>query len=527
MHRRTMEVARPELIEISPPARTRPILIGLLIVAAFVVSHTLAPLYASNQNTKFVIGMARAGAGNLNEDYLAHTTDPFPLFTQVVYFTQAFLTPAMYYVYAALLMGLYVYGMFGIAKNVLPRFNPPVWWAFAAVLILVHAAVLRYPIRDTTSRDVLGMLQDGWASQYILGPIFQPSMFGVLLLCAIRWYMEDRLLPCVLGIGIAAAMHPSYVLISVMLAVALGIGLLVQRRLLAAGLVFVAIVALALPMTIHLKHAFAPTDPQTYEKAQDVLAYERIPHHMLIMRFFRGMAVLQIVWVILAILLARKSQLMLPLAILFGLAIAMTLATEFAPELLADRLREIQPWRATAWAIPVATGVNLAFLAKAIGRFGDSVKYVAATSIVLCVIGGGLMEAQLWADETRAPEWGVMQYVRAHGRPGELYLVPVNGQDPTSFIDFRLHAQAATYATFKSHPNKDVELLEWHRRYWLAETFYDTTDPAERTKALDALLADQPKPTHIIVPVDSPLDSARFQKVWGDKNYMLYQVLGR
>jgi hypothetical protein len=518
-----MQVAQTELTPAPPVTRRQGLLIGLLIAAAFVVSHNLAPLYTSNQNTKFVIGMARAGVGSLNEDYLAHTTDPFPLFTGIVFFTHAMLSPAMYYVYAALLMTLYVYGMLGIARQLLHRLDPPMKWTFAALLIIVHAAVLRIPIRDHTGRDILGLLQDGMASQYILGPIFQPSMFGVLLLCAIRWYLEDHFVPCVLGIVIAAAMHPSYVLISVLLAVAMAIGLLVQRRWIAAAAVLVVSVVLILPPLIHLKHAFAPTDPATYKEAQRILSEERIPHHMLVKRFFRGMAVLQILWVIAAIVLARKSRLMLPLVIVFGLAMGLTLAAAFGPESVSLRIREIQPWRATAWAIPVATAILLSFTARTLGTVGGArLKPIAIAAIVLCVVGGVIMQIKDFRDERKIDYWGVTQYVRGHHHSGETYVVPVHGKDLTSFIKFRLEAEAATYATFKSHPNKDVELLAWFERYKKAEAFYDAPDPAQREAAMVALLTDHP--THIIVPADSPLLSDHFDQVWSDAHYMLYRV---
>jgi hypothetical protein len=318
-------------------------------------------------------------------------------------------------------------------------------------------------------------------------------------------------------------MHPSYVLISVLLAVAMAIGLLVQRRWAAAGAVLVISVALILPPLIHLKHAFAPTDPATYKEAQRILSEERIPHHMLVKRFFRGMAVLQILWVIAAIVLARKSRLMLPLVIMFGLAIALTLAAALGPESISVRIREIQPWRATAWAIPVATAVILSFAARALVMIGGArLKPIAIAAIVLCVLGGVVMQINDFRDERKIDYWGVMQYVRAHHHSGETYVVPVHGKDLTSFIKFRLEAEAATYATFKSHPNKDVELLAWYDRYKKAESFYDAPDPAHRETALAAVLADHP--THIIVPAGSPLDSTRFDPLWSDAHYTLYRV---
>jgi hypothetical protein len=517
-----------ELVSVTPTDRPcctrRSILLGIAMVAAFVITHNIAPLYTSNQNTKYVIGMAQAGVGSLDEDYLAHCTDPFPLFTGSVYLTHAFLTPAMFYVYAALLMGLYVYGMFGIAHALVQNFGATARWVFAALLLLAHAAILRWPIRDALGRDLIGLAQDGWAGQYILGPIFQPSMFGVLLLCAVRWFLEKRWLICIVSIAAAAAMHPSYVLISIMLIIALTVSLLVQRRWGLAALVLVGGLALTLPMVIYLSQQFAKTDPDTYAAAQKILSEERIPHHMVIAKFFKGMAVTQVVWVAAAIWLARKSRLALPLAIVFGLAIVMTVVAGAGSGETATRVREIQPWRATAWAIPVATAVVLAFVASRLAARLDRtwLRGVCLAVILLCVAGGLVMQVRIVNAEKQIPYWGVMQYVREHRKKGDLYVVPADSKSSALFMKFRLHTQAATYATFKSHPNKDNEVLEWYRRFQNAESFYKAPTLAAREAALDALLAD--RPTHIVVPAEMTLDRPGFKRVWADARYALYQV---
>src|SRR5438045_9149401 len=42
----------------------------------FAVAHTQSPLYYSNQNQYLLHGLANAGVGYLNEDWLANTRDP-------------------------------------------------------------------------------------------------------------------------------------------------------------------------------------------------------------------------------------------------------------------------------------------------------------------------------------------------------------------------------------------------------------------------------------------------------------------
>ena len=52
-----------------------------LATIAFGATYAVLPLYSSNQNHHFLIGIARAGEGFLRDDWLAHTADPFPVST--------------------------------------------------------------------------------------------------------------------------------------------------------------------------------------------------------------------------------------------------------------------------------------------------------------------------------------------------------------------------------------------------------------------------------------------------------------
>ena len=47
----------------------------------FALSYSQAALFEDNQNTKFIVGLARAGYRDIASDWLAGITDPFPLFS--------------------------------------------------------------------------------------------------------------------------------------------------------------------------------------------------------------------------------------------------------------------------------------------------------------------------------------------------------------------------------------------------------------------------------------------------------------
>src|SRR5205807_2098093 len=73
-----------------------------------------APLYYSNQNQYFLHGLAEAGCGTLDEDWLANTLDPTPLFSAAVALTARFLDVRAFHLAHALLQGVYAAAMLAI-----------------------------------------------------------------------------------------------------------------------------------------------------------------------------------------------------------------------------------------------------------------------------------------------------------------------------------------------------------------------------------------------------------------------------
>ena len=63
----------------------------------FAASYTLTPLFSSNQNTYFLHGLANGKLGFLANDWMANTTDPFPLFSFLIYLTHSFFPTFFFY----------------------------------------------------------------------------------------------------------------------------------------------------------------------------------------------------------------------------------------------------------------------------------------------------------------------------------------------------------------------------------------------------------------------------------------------
>jgi len=510
----TRAALAPALTDVSGArSRIRFALLSAAVVASFIAAYNLSPLYASNQNTKFVIGMARAGVGHLNQDFLAHTADPFPLFSLIVEFTHRFLSPWMFYVYAGALMAIYVYAMDGLARFVLRHQYLNARPAFLAMLIVSHCAALRTFFLSYTHHDVMGLMQDGWAGQYILGPFFQPSMFGVFLLVAVRWFLERRFAACLMAFAGAVIMHPAYLVIGTALLVGMIVSLLIRRHWKTATAFAAVGIASMTPMVLYLARSFPAADPETWARAQQVLMFERIPRHALMSHFLSTGAILQAAWVVAAIIMIRRTPLFVPFVLLVGVGIFMMVFAAAG----SVRLLEVMPWRISALAVPLATAINLAWLAPIVAQRTARLQLWPAVAMVLCVVGGAVTQWMETDAVKRSPSYEVTQYVKHHAAAKELYVVP------SSFVRFRLEAEAPTFVTFKSHPNRDVELLEWHRRYLLNEELQANPDPAMRERALDDLISRE-KATHFILRSDVPLSRKDLEPVYADASYTLYRL---
>src|SRR4051794_25973234 len=60
------------------------VLEAVVLAILFAVAHTQSPLFFSNQNQYLLHGLALAGVGHLQHDWLANTADPTPVFSWLV-----------------------------------------------------------------------------------------------------------------------------------------------------------------------------------------------------------------------------------------------------------------------------------------------------------------------------------------------------------------------------------------------------------------------------------------------------------
>lgn len=537
--------------------RSHPVVRGVLAflfgAILFGVAYTQPRLYYSNQHQYFLHGLARGGDGYLDEDWLANTADPTPVFSSLVAFTLRHLHEDCFYIYYLLIFGTYCLAMISIFDALSgPRASGLTRLVFLTALSTVHAALTRWLSAQLSGVDYPWYFQAGVANQYLLGAGLQPSVFGVLLLVSIAAFLRNRPLSAAAWAALAAVFHSTYLLSAALMTMAYLYVLVRERRLgsaLLAGLLALLVVAPVL--TYNLAH-FSPTSSEVFAEAQHLLAHFRLPHHADPDRWFDGIACAQLLWVIVSIALTRGTPLFPILVGTFALSLALTLAQLASG---SDTLALLFPWRTSAILVPLATTVILTRLvnrasgwleASSPGRT-RAIQAVCGGILAIMACGGATISYFGLGYRTNDDELGLLKFVRANKAAGEVYLLPVevpkltaakrgaaslnftpppkrNEQAQIISVDlqrFRLFTGAPIYVDFKSIPYKDVEVLEWHRRLLWNQQMYEQRD--WNNEEVKTELARR-RITHVIATSDRDIRCDALEFVHEAAGYLLYRV---
>jgi hypothetical protein len=527
-------------------------LLGLFLLgtALFAPAYGQAPLYYSNQNQYFLHGLAEADFGFLRDDWLARTRDPIPLFSLLVAFTVRFLHPLAFHLYYALLMGVYAASLFAVFVAVLGPVRAR-WrrYIFLALLVVVHSAVVRWASYHWLGQDYPWYLQSGVAGQYVLGAVFQPSTFGVLLVAAVALFAWEHYLLTAIAVGLAATLHPTYLLPGGLLVLGFLVALLTTKRTLPAVTLGLLALVMVLPTVLFVVFTFGPTSPEEFALAQRIVADRRIPHHTRPDLWLDPIAVVQILWIFLGLSLIEPGRVRFALLFTAAAAVVLTVVQ------IMDRsttLALLFPWRISAVLMPVATTVILARLVGLLPdtRVRPSLRWAGIAAVLGCAAGGAWICLTHQGYHSSEEEVALLEYVRTHASAGEVYFIPVRVPDrnkpsrgslssdfepladkkadgrviPVDLQSFRLSTGVPIYVDFKSIPYKDTDVLEWNHRLGLAQKIQDALGKGDLSAAYRSLRNDTGA-THVVVRADQHLSDPHFEQVHEDDAYRVYRIV--
>jgi hypothetical protein len=527
-----------------PQDRLSRFLEAILLAAAFALAYTQSPLYFSNQNQYFLHGLAKGGLGHLDRDWLAQTRDPTPVFTALVAFEYRKLGEISFQVTYFLLLMWYFLSVRYLVGT-LPRLpdTRSFRFAFAAVFTATHAAILRLASVELTGVDYPWNLQAGVAGQYLLGAGLQPSVFGVLLMTAIAAFAGGRPTLAAFLAASTCVFHSTYLLPAALVIIGFMAqtfrasphnGPLAFRMLLAAS-------AILAPVFAYILFTFGPTNPDLFEKSQRILAEVRIPHHCVIDHWLDWVAGAQLAWVVVGIVLLRRSPLFAVLVVAAGLGVMLTLV-QYATGY--PTLALMFPWRISALLVPLASAVIVARAAAFLPPSRWVVRIAAAVVVFLAGAGIWVMVERL-GYRSGDDERELYEYVRAHAGSNDVYLLPVRvpavgtgrGSISTSFtppprpkpgsnlipVDlqrFRLLTGTPIYIDFKSVPYADTEVFMWFQRVKQCEEWYEGN--WSRSVMEDELKREGI--THVVTPANRPIVAHYLEEVHADAAYIVYRL---
>jgi hypothetical protein len=497
---------------------SRPKSIAAFVVVACVLfagAYCQRPLYSSNQNTYFLQGLAKAGYGFLSADWLASQTDHIPLFSLLVSIVHWAGAHWLFYFLLALLSAIYAASLFTIATKAAGEDRAFVTAAAVlAGLTLLHTSWIAKPIAKHLPflwqlvphyERIAAGSTEGVAGQYILGAFLQPSAFGVLLLASIALFICRRDVAAIVCSVIAACFHPTYVLHAALLTGAYMFALTMEGKRKKAAAIGALALALALPIVTYILLALPPESPETLSRAQTILAAERFPYHADQHVWILETRWLQIVLLGIGSLLAFRNK---RLFSVLALGVIGTIALVVIQLVSGSKALALMfPWRTSAWLIPASSAIVLGALASAIAwatarirpAFLKGMLRAGIVSLsLLFLVGTGFVGARRTINSAQEDRLHgtVIGYARESAAQGQTYLVPLK------FQHFRLATGVPIFVDWKSHPYKDVEVIEWHERVVLAREFYAQNDADAAAKAL-ARIEKRERISHIVAPASA------------------------
>jgi hypothetical protein len=331
----------------------------------------------------------------------------------------------------------------------------------------------------------------------LLGTVLQPSVFGVFLLLSIVLFLDGRRVASAIALGVAATVHPTY-LLSAGLLVPAFLWLLWRekhslRPVAAFGLLALLLV---LPIALCVLTTLGPTSATISAQAQEILVEERIPHHAVVAEWFDATTAVKLAILLAALVISRRSRLFPVLLIPLVLGMILT-GAQVATD--SNALALLFPWRISALLVPLASAVLVDWAAGRLSRwaahFAGIVRPLAIALIALLAIAGVagfvLDLRQMQAD----PAGPMIAYARAHRAPGQLYLIPPDLQQ------FRLETGIPAFVDLKSIPYRDAEVMEWFTRFRIEGWIY-RDHPEEVDCTLFDRLRDEVGVTHVVLDRD-------------------------
>jgi hypothetical protein len=496
----------------------------LVLVIVFSLAYAQSPLFTSNQNQYFFYGMARAGFGDLDQDWLYSTNDIVPVFSFLVYLTYSiFHTTWVFYLWYAVIFGIYLYSMYGIIAHIFKWENSiRNLLLFGVAVILLHSAVLRYAISSWISPAWEYLFEGGVAGQRVLGDVFQPSSFGVLFLLSIYLFLKERHYWAVAVSALAAVIHPTYLLSAAILTATYGfIRLYETKKFIEFILIGLLALVLVSGITIYTAAGFLGVDSGLAAQANDITINYRQPHHMIIANWFDLRVVIKIIILIVALFLVARQRIFW---VLLGPSIVVIGLTVLQAIIQNPALAMLFPWRFSVILVPLSTMIivgNLLNESVIQAKLQIPAKLLYAISAILLIFctttGIYKFITSIWQRES-TPKYEMMTMIRDHYQTGQIVVVPLKWQE------FRLETGIPIVVEYKAGPQSAPDIVEWYERVQQVDHLYAGLPYGEGCMRWEYLQYAYGA-THLVLPNNLPAEPDCMNLLFSNEEFSYYEAI--
>lgn len=445
----------------------------LVVVLSFLfsISHPQLPLFSSNQNTYLLHGVAAAVGEPLISDWLANQKSSFTVFSWLTEVSYK-IFPNIFYIYHMILAVIMIYSLYMICAHFQHRLRQKIptvlFFALISLLNLVKIPIL-----------------SGIAAHYILGPIFQPSAFGVFLLASVAFFLFEKYIVAILCCMVSAYLHPTYALHAGFLVFTYQVVLISRKNYQTAVAIGVLALALIFPLIFSIYNTFGNSPSEISNAAQRILVLERIPYHALAAEFtFTKSTAFGLLMIGVAVFIGRGSlEFVKIISVPFVLSLLMVLAAFFADSYF---MMLLFGQRTSVWLVPISSAYVIARFCSEVdwGKvLNIKINYLFSISIMFMVLVGFLGLFKNFTNHVDHKSNQIFDVLSKLDYSKGVLLVPLSQED------IRLNAQIPIFIDWKSIPYKAEHVIEWYDRVNLTRDFYESESTEERLSSLNKIRA--------------------------------------
>jgi hypothetical protein len=235
---------------------------------------------------------------------------------------------------------------------------------------------------------------------------------------------------------------------------------------------------------------FEPSTEEAGKIASYILAREKIPFHAVPSQWITSLDIIKVIMVIIAAYVSWPKSQRLSLVLITSLFLAI-ISTAIFSWLDNDFLLLLFPWRVSAVLAPISLIIIIATLANSVPDRWRNIVLAHRRALFVCVmlLAGTIQIMKIvcgypgfipryWMEyvisndafdekvEDRRQRMQVTNWAKSHDASTDIFLIPLN------FEQFRIKSGRPIFVDWKSHPFKDIEVIEWKRRIDIAAKTY-------------------------------------------------------